>query len=116
MATSTVTSANIKPRSESRRAMPARVDTRHRELSSRCWPALVSSAVLPADVGQVMELVAGHGVGDGAHAADGPGPWGAALPGRRVEATEERGERGAHRGELGHDIDEPARPEVGRRR
>ena len=54
MATSTVTSANIKARSESRRAMPARVDTRHRELSSRCWPALVSSAVLPADVAALV--------------------------------------------------------------
>ena len=86
MATSNVTSANIKARSETRRAMPARVDTQHRELSSRCWPALVSSAVLSADVGHVMELVAGHGVGDGAHAADGPVRWRAVLPGRRVQA------------------------------
>src|SRR5260370_39686959 len=81
--------------------MPTRVDTRHRELSRYCWPARVLAAVLPADVGQVMALVAGHGVGDGADAADGPVPWRAARPGRGVQATQGGDEGGADRGEPG---------------
>ena len=72
--------------------------------------------MLPPDVRQVMQLVASHGVGDGADAADGPVRGGAALPGRRVETAQERDERGARRHELGHDIAERALPVVGRRR
>jgi hypothetical protein len=53
--------------------------------------------VLPADVGQVMALVAGHGVRDGAYAPDGPVSWCAALPGGGVQATPEGDEGGAHR-------------------
>src|SRR5258707_8885356 len=75
-----------------------------------------STAVLPADVGQVMSLVAGHGVGDGAYAPDGPVRWRAAPPGCGVPAAKERDERGAHRGELGHDIAERTLHEVGGRR
>src|SRR5260370_15120635 len=96
--------------------MPTRVDTRHRELSRYCWPARVLAAVLPADVGQVMALVAGHGVGDGAYAADGPVSWCAALPGRGVQATQEGDEGGAHRAELCPAIAERALSEVGGRR
>src|SRR5260370_23505657 len=84
--------------------MPTRVDTRHRELSRYCWPARVLAAALPADVGQVMALVARHGVGDGAYAADGPVSWCAARPRRGVQATRGGDEGGAHRGDVGHDI------------
>jgi hypothetical protein len=40
----------------------------------------------------------------------------AALPGRGIQAPEERDGRGAHRRELGHDIAERPLPEVGGRR
>ena len=60
-----------------------------------------------------MELVAGHRMGDGARAADSPVRRSAALPGRRVQATQERHKCGPHRRVFGHDIAERARREVG---
>src|SRR5262245_28829450 len=57
------------------------------------WGLNCRGAVLPADVRQVMQLVAGHAVGHGAHAAQGPVGRRATVPGCRVQATEQRDER-----------------------
>jgi hypothetical protein len=57
-----------------------------------------------------MELVAGHAVGDGPDAAEREVIRCTAEPGRGVQASEERDERGAHRRELGHDVGERTPP------